>query len=76
MTKSTTERVTTNVRAELARRGLTQRDLAQALDITQQAASRRMLGRVQFSVEDLGKVADLLGIAPEHLLADHSTAAA
>lgn len=71
MQSPTTQRVAANLRAELARRHLTQRDLAKALGVTQQAISQRMLGRIAFDVNQLGAAAEFLGITPEQLLASH-----
>lgn len=56
-----TERVAQNIRAELARRCLSQRDVAVALGITQQSVSRRMVGQSPFDVNELAKIAHLLG---------------
>ena len=71
---TTSHRVTANIRAELARRGLNQGDIASVLRTTQASVSRRMLCRVPFDIEELDKIADLLGIDLEALIADHSRA--
>lgn len=55
-------RVAANVRAELARAGYSQAKLAQALDTTQQTISRRMSGQVAFTIEELGSIANILGV--------------
>lgn len=57
-----TTRVADSVRAELARRKITQTELAEALGMTQPAVSRRMSGAVPFDTEELGRIADLLGV--------------
>jgi transcriptional regulator with XRE-family HTH domain len=46
----------------MARRNITQRSMAARLGMTQQALSRRLSGEVRFDVEELGQIADMLGI--------------
>lgn len=58
-----------NVRAELARRGLTQEQAGSAIGLTQKAMSRRLTGTVDFSATELHKLADLLGVPVGDLLA-------
>jgi transcriptional regulator with XRE-family HTH domain len=55
-------RVADSVRAEMARRKITQTELAESLGMTQPAISRRMSGAVPFDTEELGRIADLLGV--------------
>jgi transcriptional regulator with XRE-family HTH domain len=62
------EAVAGAVRAELARRRLTQTDLAAALGLSQQAASRRLAGKVPFDIDELSRVADLLRVRLVDLL--------
>ena len=50
-----------NVRAELARQGRTQTDLAGVLGITQSQISARIRGRVPWRLEELAAVASYLG---------------
>lgn len=57
-----------NLRAEMARREVSQASLAAALGITQQAYSRRMRGLVPFDVTELDRIASLLGLDPRELL--------
>ena len=57
-----TTRVASSVRAEMARRKITQTELAESLGMTQPAISRRMSGAVPFDTEELGQIADLLGV--------------
>ena len=56
------ERVAANVRAELARKGITQTDLAAKLCKSQPFVSRRLSGRVPFDVADLAAIASVLDI--------------
>jgi predicted XRE-type DNA-binding protein len=65
-----TQAVANTIRAELARRSLTQADLANALGVTQPAVSRRMTGQVPFDVEELAKAAALLGLPVSALIED------
>ncbi|MBM4517522.1 helix-turn-helix domain-containing protein [Rhodococcus hoagii] len=67
-TKSHAERVAANVRAEMARHRVTQSTLAKKLHCSQQALSRRINGRYPFDVNELGVIADVLGIGFEDLV--------
>lgn len=49
-----------NIRAELARIGKTQSDLADHLGITRQALSQRLLGRVDFRMGEVTATANFL----------------
>lgn len=57
------ERVAANVRAELARKGITQTELAAQLNKTQPFVSRRLSGRVALDVADLASIATVLNIS-------------
>lgn len=50
-----------NVRAELARRRLTQEQVGAEIGLTQKAMSRRLTGEVEFSGSELQKLAEVLG---------------
>jgi transcriptional regulator with XRE-family HTH domain len=63
------ERVAANVRAELARAGKNQSDLARAMDISRQNVSQRLLGRSAFKAEEIVRIAHWLGVSTETLLA-------
>lgn len=52
----------------MARRGITQAQLAEALGISQQSVSMRLTGRTSWNVDDLEPVADLLGVSVSQLL--------
>ncbi len=60
-TQSHAERVGANVRAEMARNKRTQATLADSIGMKQQALSRRLSGTTPFTVDELGRVADVLG---------------
>lgn len=70
-----TSHVAANIRAEIARRGKNQVDVAEALGITRQAVSNRLLGRVEFRVSEVQAIADYLGVPASVLVDDHSKAA-
>jgi hypothetical protein len=57
-----------NVRAEVARKRLTQSDIAGVLAENQQWVHRRMSGNVEWRISELVAIADLLGIHPAVLL--------
>jgi transcriptional regulator with XRE-family HTH domain len=59
---TTTQQVAANVRAEMARSGLSQASLGTDLGLKQQSLSRRLAGRTPFSVDEAFAVADLLGV--------------
>lgn len=52
----------------MARRRVTQSDLASALNMSQPAVSRRLNGTVDFTVSELTTVAALLGLDASDLL--------
>ncbi|HEY9416348.1 MAG TPA: helix-turn-helix transcriptional regulator [Pseudonocardia sp.] len=68
MPTETRQEVADVVRAELARRRIGQREVAQALEMSQPAVSRRLAGEVAFDVDDLAKLAGLLEMDPRDLL--------
>lgn len=68
MTYSHGQRVATAVRGALADKGKTQTDLAAHLGVTQQWVSRRLTGAVAFDIDELGQVADWLGVPVTTLL--------
>lgn len=57
-----------NVRAEVARRRIPQRVIADHLGLNQQQVSRRLNGDVEFTVSELQGVATLLGVAVADLI--------
>ncbi|HLS15253.1 MAG TPA: helix-turn-helix transcriptional regulator [Beutenbergiaceae bacterium] len=60
--------VSANIRLEMARHDFTQDELAAYLYRSRAAISRRINGAVAWSLEDLGKIAEALGLRPHELL--------
>ena len=60
--------VAENVRAETARAGLTQADIAREMGMAQSAVSARWRGTRQWQLEDLERVAEILNVTPTLLL--------
>jgi transcriptional regulator with XRE-family HTH domain len=60
--------VTSNVRAEMARRDLTQQTLASRIGMKQQSLSRRLRGETRFSIDELQLIADALDVSITDLL--------
>lgn len=61
-TPTYTERVAASVRAEMARKQITQTQVAESLGLAQSAVSRRLNGHTEFTGDELGRVAELLGV--------------
>lgn len=57
-----------NVRAEMARRGVSQAKLAAALGLSQPSISARLRGVTPFDVDELHAVADFLDVSAASLL--------
>lgn len=68
MTNGLSQTVADNIRAEMARRKKSQRDVAEALGSSQPAVYRRLAGEVAFDVDELGAIADLLEMDVRDLL--------
>lgn len=56
------ERIAANVRAEMARRSISQQTIARQLGWTQAYASRRIRGRTPFDAGQLEQVAEIIGV--------------
>lgn len=69
MSQTTAEVVGSAVRAELARAGKSQNDLAAVLGVTQTAVSKRLRGVTPFDVNELAAVAAALDVDMSVLLA-------
>ena len=74
MTDLPAQRVAATVRAEMARRRVTQDQVAQRLGLSQSAVSRRLGGHLPFDVAELSAVAEILGVTPASLLDDVAVA--
>lgn len=68
MTTGVSQAVADSVRAEMARRKITQLAVANALGVSIAAVSRRLSGHVAWDVDDLAVVAQLLDMDPRDLL--------
>ena len=68
--------VAANIRAEAARRGLYQGDIANALGVQQSTISKRWRGDRAWPLEDLPTVAELLGVSVAYLVTDNAPVAA
>lgn len=66
--------VADNVRAEAARRGKNQNDLAELLGISRQGVSQRLLGRIEFRVGELQAIAAFLNVPITTLVPDQAVA--
>ena len=58
-----------NVRAEMARCGVTQTTLARKIGLSQTAVSARLKGRTPFDINELVLIAQVLGVPLDTLLA-------
>ena len=70
MEDTTVQRVADTVRAEMARRRVTQTSIANDLHISQAALSRRLSGMVPFDVKELSALASLLDMPVSSLLGE------
>lgn len=61
-----------NVRAEMARRSVTQERLAEALDLSQAAVSARLRGKTPFDINELHTIAEFLEVSLSALLPSDS----
>lgn len=64
--------VAAEVRAHMARRRVTQVQLAEILGIKQVSVSERLRGKTPFRLEEIGVIAEAFGIHPAALLGGHS----
>ena len=64
------------VRAELARRRLTQRQLAEVLGVSQTQVGRRLTGEIALNVDELALVATFLGMPVAELVGGGRAASA
>ena len=66
--------VAANIRAESARLGITQQEIANALGITQGGVSKKWRGRVAWSLADLETMTRVLDCSLATLMSDGSVA--
>ena len=64
MSISTNERVTSEIRAEIARQQRRQSDLVDILEVSQSGVSARLNGRIDLTLNELVAIADWLGVDP------------
>jgi transcriptional regulator with XRE-family HTH domain len=62
------ERIRSAVNAQLAQRGISQRELARRLGWSQQYTWRRLAGRQEFSPTDLDQIASALDLPVDELV--------
>lgn len=60
--------VPANIKAEMARRGITQDTLARRVGMKQQSLSRRLRFETCFTVAELLRIAEVLGVSAAELL--------
>jgi transcriptional regulator with XRE-family HTH domain len=68
MTRNVSEGVAEELRALLARRQISGKQLAAHLGISQFAVSRRLRGETPFTVDELTAIAEFLGVSLHDLL--------
>lgn len=68
MTSPTTQATSGAIRAEVARRRLNQRELAEQLGMSQSALSRRMAGEQTWDLDELDRIAQLFEMDVRDLL--------
>ncbi len=64
-----TQRVADTIRAELARRRISQTVVAERLGLSQATVSRRLLGEYPFTVDEVDTIAEMLGLTASDLVA-------
>jgi transcriptional regulator with XRE-family HTH domain len=69
------EHIAAEVRAELARQGKTQRDIAAVLDLPQPSVQLRLAGKRSFRAEELALLAESLGVPVSQFMPNEVDAA-
>lgn len=64
-----------NLRAEMARRGIRQTDLAEVLGMSQASLSNRLAGKAEWKLSELQVIAQHMGIPLTRLLEDEAVSA-
>jgi transcriptional regulator with XRE-family HTH domain len=62
------ERIAAEVRAEIARQGKTQRQVAELIGMAQQLLQVRLAGSRSFRAEEIAKLAEVLGVPVDQFL--------
>lgn len=75
MAEDLSTHVAREVRAEMARQRVAQRQLAQHLGLSQVSISKRLRGVIEFRTSELERTADLLGVPVTHFLPTTASAA-
>jgi transcriptional regulator with XRE-family HTH domain len=65
--KTMAEVIAAEIRAEMARQGISQRELGERLGLTQAGVSRRLLGQRALEVDDVERIAEALGVSMQQL---------
>lgn len=65
-----TGRVAATVRAELARRRISQTAVSERLEMSQASVSRRLTGDTPWDINELAAIADLIGVPLALLVAE------
>lgn len=65
---NTSELISREIRAHMARNSLTAGDLAAALGLSSAAISRRLTGQVEWSVGELSRACERMGISMADLI--------
>jgi transcriptional regulator with XRE-family HTH domain len=68
------QRIAATVRAEAARRNITQAQIGERLGFSQTFVSRRLLGRVEFSISELEALADMFDMPLSELVSAEGVA--
>lgn len=64
--------VAAEVRAEMARKKVSQQEVARQLGVAQQTISRRITGDIPFDVAELAKIAQILGVPLSHFVVERA----
>lgn len=73
--KTTPDTIAANVRAEMARRGISTLELSQLTGIARSTLARRLTGRYDLTVGELLTIADAVGVPLSTLIPDLTNAA-
>jgi transcriptional regulator with XRE-family HTH domain len=68
MTQSLSATVASEVRAEMARQGVSHRALAEHLGLPQTSVTKRLNGKIEFDISELERTAQFLGVPVTNFL--------